>query len=51
MFQRNKLATYQTPEGKFQGTITGVTDDGRLEILKQDGIPVYFMNKEVRYLY
>lgn len=51
LFQINVMATFATEAGTFEGIIQGVTEDGKLHIVKNDGTSHFFMNKEVKFLF
>ena len=51
LFLSGTEAVFESKGIRFTGVITGVLDDGRLEIRKGDGITSLFMNKEVRFIF
>ncbi|MEX0274787.1 MAG: biotin--[acetyl-CoA-carboxylase] ligase [Flavobacteriaceae bacterium] len=52
LFGKNIPGTFVDAfENTFQGTIGGVTKDGRLSIQKQDGTQVFFRPKEVKMVF
>ena len=51
LFRNHQKAFYESNGERFEGEITGVKDDGRLEISTADGKVFLFNNKEVKFLY
>lgn len=51
LFMYKKLSRYESGGIRFNGTITGVGTDGRLEISREDGTVSYFGNKEIKFLF
>lgn len=51
LYRNQQAAFYERNGERFEGVITGVKDDGRLEISAVDGKVFLFNNKEVKFLY